>query len=227
MKKTLLLGLLVGTVATMAALADQIKIEPNFGPYQTGHGGEFTALPIGFNVGGYVPGKTGDLVEKGTFQTFCLELHETISAGTFNVTHSQVTDAGGATLNKGTAWLYDQFKIGKLQSYNYGAGRLTTAGALQNEIWYLMGEIATPDATFDPIVNAAALGGGWNVLDPSAGWLNVGVLNLWSIGQTGAKAARQDVLVQYPDNIPDGGLTLALLGMGLTGLGVVSRRVRK
>jgi hypothetical protein len=227
MKKTLLLGLLVGAVATMSGLADQIRFEPGFGPYQTGEGGEFTALPIGFNVGGYVPKVTGDLVEKGTFQTFCLELHEGIHVATFDVTHSQATIYSGVTLNKGTAWIYNQFKIGKLESYLYGAGRTTTAGQLQNEIWYLMGQITTPDSTFDPIVNAAALLGGWNVADPSDGWLNVGVLNLWAVGQINTLGgAHQDVLVQYPGT-PDGGLTLALLGMGLTGIGVISRRIRK
>jgi hypothetical protein len=93
-----------------------------------------------------------------------------IGAGVFDVTHTQVTHGVGATLNKGTAWLYHQFKIGQLQSYNYGAGRTTTAAALQNEIWCLMGQTAVPDPTFDPIVNEAALIGLWNPSDPSAGW---------------------------------------------------------
>jgi hypothetical protein len=230
MKKTLLLGLLVGTMATMAAVADQIKIEPNFGPYQTGNGGEFTVLPIGFNIEGYVSGVSGDFVEKGTFQTFCLELKEGINATTYDVTHGQVTKNSNVTLNKGTAWLYDQFKLGELgQNYDYadtGLGRKASAAKLQNEFWYLMGQIGTPDPLFDGIVNAAAVAGSWNVLDPSNGWLDVKVLNVWTVGSrlTGAK---QDVLVQEPPTTPDGGLTLALLGMGLTGLGVVSRRVRK
>jgi hypothetical protein len=232
MKRRLLLSLLVAASTCITALADQIKIEPEFGPYQTGRGGEFTALPIGFSVGGYVAGVTGDLVEKGTFQTFCLEMRENSNTGLYDVTRIQVTQYGGVTLNKGTAWLYEQFRIGQLNSYVYGAGRQTTAAALQNEIWFLMGQIETPDATFDPIVNAAALLGSWNVLDPSTGWLNVGVLNLWAVGQVDTRTgARQDFLVSIvpqigPIIVPDGGLTLALLGMGLCGLGVVSHRIR-
>src|SRR4029450_6905320 len=120
MTKRLVLGLVVGAVAAMSAMADQIKIEPNFGPYRSGHGGEFTALPIGFTVGGYVSGVTSDLVEPGTFQTFCLEVHENINPATYDVAHNTKTVFSNVTLNKGTAYLYDQFAAGTLGSYNYG-----------------------------------------------------------------------------------------------------------
>jgi hypothetical protein len=227
MKKALLLGLVVGAMAAMSALADQIKVEPGHGPYDNHPGGEFTILPIGFHISGYLPGTTGDIVEPGTFQTFCLELGEGIHDNAkFDVIHSTKTVYAGITLNKGTAWLYQQFATGTWASYDYGAGRHVSGIALQNEIWFLMSQVGTPDATFDPIVNAAALGGGWNVLDPNDGQFPVEVLNVWFPGLVGTvQGAHQDILV-IPGT-PDGGLTLALLGMGLSGLGVVSRRIRK
>ena len=56
---------------------------------------------------------------------------------------------------------------------------------------------------------------------------HVFVLNLWD----GTRAAQDQLIYSTtinPNTItPDGGITVMLLGMGLTGIGFVSRKVRK
>ena len=90
-----------------------------------------------------------------------------------------------------------------------------------------MGNQTTANSIFDPIVDAAALAGNWNKLDANTPeFSDVRLLNIWDVGLVGQPAgARQDLL--FIPGVPDGGLTLALLGMGLTGVGFVSRRTRK
>lgn len=62
---------------------------------------------------------------------------------------------------------------------------------------------------------------------------DVQVLNLWTEGHEGENGyQRQDQLILIGDGygpppVPDGGLTVALLGMALTGLASVGRRLRK
>jgi hypothetical protein len=232
MKKALMLSLLVAASSTISVLADTLVIVPGFGPYQFGSGGEITAtLNSGVSGAAYVPGVTANLVQSGTFQTFCLELHEGISATTYTAIPAMKTQVTGFDLNKGTAWLYQQFAAGTLSGYNFGgtvAERKASADALQQEIWHLMGnQVPTANSIFDPIVNAAAALGQWNVQDPSTPEFSpVRLLNDWTIGQVGQReGAAQDVL--FIPGVPDGGLTLALLGMGLTGVGFISRRSRK
>ena len=84
----------------------------------------------------------------GSFQTFCIEETEFIS-GYAAIYNAQLnTNAmygsvgpGGDAVSKGTGWLYSQFASGVLASYDYsGATRTTSAGLLQNAIWWLEGE---------------------------------------------------------------------------------------
>ena len=225
MKKTLLVSLLVSALASFSALADTIKMMPNFGPFNAGNGGEFTVLPD-FAVSGYstdVSHQTSGLVQNGTFQTFCLEKREIIRVATYNVEFNQKTVFSNNILTKGVAWLYAEFAAGTLAGYDYGAGRLASALQLQKDIWFLMGQGGVAGA-FTALVTGVL---GAEVGDAANGFRGVSVLNVWH-GEPGSREnARQDVLVITTPGVPDGGLTLALLGMGLTGLGMVSRRVRK
>jgi len=60
--------------------------------------------------------------------------------------------------------------------------------------------------------------------NPDAGDQGVMVLNI--TGANGVKA--QDMLAPVPTPpLPDGGATLLLLGIGLSGVGMVSRRFRR
>jgi hypothetical protein len=227
MRKTLVLFLLLAASTSFTALADTAMIVGI--EFSSKPGGEFTMLPGGFGNSGYAP-ETRNLVQNGTFQTFCLEMNEAIKTGiAYNATPNTVTVSTGFTLTKAVAWLYQQFAGGKLSDYDYTpAGRVASAGNLQQEIWHLMGNQAPANPIFDPIVNAAAAGwvGGVNAVNDTP----VVVLNLSQM-VGGVRTEAQDVLYT-PGNpntrtVPDGGLTLALLGIGLTGVGFVSRRARK
>jgi len=227
---------MVAASTSITALADTISIPLGFGPYQYNYGGEITAT-LSSGVSGYVPGVTSGFVNSGSFQTFCVEFSESLVVGTFTAIPANMTTMTGFTLNKGTAWLYEQFAAGTLSGYNYGPDatiRKVSANALQQEIWHLMGNQAAANSIFDPIVDAAALAGNWNKLDANTTeFSDTRLLNMWVVGQVGQSAgARQDLLFipgffNDTPGVPDGGLTLALLGMGLTSVGFVSRHVRK
>jgi hypothetical protein len=230
MSKRLILLLLLAATAAISVRADFVTIVDNGGPYKSGNssgaGGEFTVLPIGFDNSGFAA-STRNIFQNGTFQTFCLEKTADIKASvTYNVTPNNMTVPSGILLNKGTAFLFEQFASGLLSGYNYNpAGRVASAGALQQEIWHLMGNQAPLDPVFDAVVTAAL---GASALDPvGPGDTKVVVLNVWNLNAAGARQDHQDLLYIDPPSVPDGGLTLALLGVGLTGVGFVSRRARK
>jgi hypothetical protein len=207
-----------------------------YGPYQTGAGGEFTLqISTASAISSYIAGKTSGLVSgAANFQTFCVETSEYIYPSTsYNavVNPNGVTVYGNSHLTEGAAYLYSQFAQGTLAGYSYGTGRTTTAGQLQNAIWAFMGldsQVTTANNTFYAAA-ATALGGLTAAQTTAAvGYDGVYVLNLYTIG-TGTAA--QDQLIytggSTPNNgVPDGGMTVMLLGMALTSLGFFSRRLR-
>jgi hypothetical protein len=192
---------------------------------------------------GYVSGAGGTKNQVTTpvadsFQTFCVETGETISHnGVYTATLNDHTVLTGTYLNKGTAYLYSQFVVkgtfGGLATYNYGASRTTTAGQLQNAIWAFMGQGGQTAANnaLNPFFQAAvaAEGGTFALADATvaAGFLNVSILNL--LDSSGKNAQDQLIYTPGPGNntVPDGGMTVMLLGMSLTGLGFISRRIRR
>jgi hypothetical protein len=238
MKRLSLVFLLLVGLAS-PALADQIQIGysgSSYGPYQSGSGGEFTVNPVNpagwLDLSGYLSGTTRDIGVTGTFQTFCIEMSEYISgySATYNAEINQNAMYGGAgggasgdPVSVGAGWLYSQFALGTLQGYNYGSDRLASAAALQQAIWYLEGEVAS--AAGNPFVAlvisqpqfgtiGAAKADGGNTY-------GVFALNLTNPA-TGVRA--QDQL--YFHRVPDGGMTLMLLGGALIGLGALRRRFR-
>ena len=167
MKKILFTLLLVATLAS-PAIANQIQVGypgAPFGPYQSGHGGEFTfndvnpASWLGF---GSYSALTKDFGPAGitSFQTFCLEYAESIAGypATYYAELSATAMYGGNyplgdVVSQGVGWLYSEFAKGTLAKYNYTmvnngffADRLAAAGALQNTIWWLEGAVADPGA---------------------------------------------------------------------------------
>ncbi|MHC4543603.1 MAG: hypothetical protein ACYTDW_03075 [Planctomycetota bacterium] len=117
--------------------------------YGSTAGGEFKATPSDF---GFTPVGLGEF---GGFETFCVEMNEHIRFNsTFYVTFSNAAVNGGVDgqeppgsnsdpLDPMTAYLYAQFVTGSLDDYDYspGAGRVTSADALQDAIWYIEDEI--------------------------------------------------------------------------------------
>lgn len=188
---------------------------------------EGVALPGGFGLG---------------FETFCIEINQFISLpGTYDASISLGARPGGAggdgtvdNISIGTAFLYSQFAAGSLAGYTYanGSGRAASAENLQKAIWFMEDEIdlGTAGGIANIFLNAVITQFGSLIsgqIDNNI--FDVAALNL------GARPgfARQDQLIMHdngfsipdPVPVPDGGMTVMLLGLGLTGLGLMRRQL--
>lgn len=226
MKKLFILATLTGVLASQAmALEVNLSRAPG---YFTIPGGEFTVTTVN-------PDPAFDAIFKnyapvatlgGGFQTFCLGLTTELLG------NPQLGTLSSAGVSKGSALLYFEFGHGALAGYDYvaGSGRAASAAQLQSAIWYFQGftqaqingEFGSPvfDPTTDTFVLAAeaALGGLSGAQAPNAGALGVDAVELTSL--TGAISQPMLALV------PDGASTIMLLGFALSGIGVVSRKLR-
>jgi len=239
-------GLVVTAVgAFMASGAYATSIVLDYGSHHSGVGGEFvvksdgTAASTAFvnaTKAHYNPLATFN----GGFETFCLEYNEHFSPGSsYEYQVSPGAIKGGQTVSDpisvGTAYLYGLFAQGSLAGYNYSSS--TSAGNLQNTIWFLEGErnglpagplIANP-GTFNSLLIAQfgtlaaaqleslTTTGGVTV---NAATFGVAALNLGG----GPTWPRQDQLVFQGVPVPDGGTTLILLGMAMGGLSLLRRK---
>ncbi len=229
MKKYLVLSALVGLmgVATAMAIPTSGTITAWQGAASYSDGGEFTAQVTG---------------DPNTFQTFCIEIFNTFSPGTGysyvlqQDTHGTPSDAQppASPLKLGTAWLFNQFVTGGLADDGYNHTP-EAAGELQAALWYFQSQGRNPNGAFDKWGNGTpgpgygfdsytalaiqALGGVDNAFAPSAGEYGVAVIHL---------DGGQDWLANVPGgNVPDGGLTITLLGMALAGLGIARQKICK
>jgi hypothetical protein len=158
------------------------------------------------------------------FETFCnsgfVELQGNPQNGTFTPNN----------VAWGTAWLYSQFAAGTLAGYNYtpGAGRAASAYAFQNAIWELDGtggSYLNPTAAgitvfLTEAANAALATYGSSFSDTSAA---NGAFDVYELYLTYNGVPSQPML-GFGVPVPDGGSTIILLGMALTGIGLFSRR---
>lgn len=216
-----------------------------FGPYQSDsginnwQGGEITLSESGLDLSAYsrLTVNQGD-APVPSFQTFCVEGDVNIYSGQYSSVALSGTTSVGDNLTAGAAWLYDKFAGGTLSGYDYTdtAGRLQSAGALQDAIWSLMnntggiGSVGVGDGQlgmnqFNNSANPFLLAaegefGGWNGADTAvaAGTDGVYVMNLKDLSNGG------DVQNQLYLDAPDGGQTLILLGGTLFGLALYRRR---
>jgi len=240
MKKLTITIVAISLVVALRASADTVTV--NYVPgYYSAPGGEFNLSAV---VGS---GYASSVLVDGGFESFCLELNEDVdpwNSSTYNYVVNPYGDAvlgggnlgapgpdGGDPISIGTAYLYYEFATGKLTGYDYStsaangtfASRAAAAWALQNAIWYLEDE---NNATYTPASELIAGGYYLSIVDGmftdpegnANGAYGVGVLNLTTL--SGGYA--QDQLF-----LPDGGATAILLGLGLGGIGLVSRKFRR
>jgi len=221
MSKIGLCALLGGVVMTGSALAGPAVTVTHTAGYYYGTGGEFTLTP-----NADLQSLTGP---SGSFESFAVERTESVTMG---ATYAAVVNTeamlgglndgtpgpgGGDPIDPRTAYLYSKFLAGTLTGYNYtpGAGRASSAQALQNVIWHLEDEQAltwSAGSLQDTFYTAAQ-----NAVD-SGSWTGLGdvrVLNLYEVCHAGDLQYRhQDMLVTIP---APGTLVLVSLGTGLVG----------
>jgi hypothetical protein len=223
MSQIRLSALLGCLVMAGSALATPSVAVTQMSGYYSGQGGEFTLTP------------NADLATllgySGPFQSFCLEASEYVTPGTTydvvlnteallgGLNNGPAGPGGGDPLDPRTAYLYSNFQAGTLSGYNYtpGTGRSTSAGALQDVIWYLEDEAALTwgagslQDTFYTAAQNAVSSGNWT------GWGNVRALNLYEVGHAGDLQYRQQDLLATTAIPAPGAVVLAGLGAGLVG----------
>jgi hypothetical protein len=166
--------------------------------------------------------KFTDVTQGFDFFTYCIEYNEEISPGlTYYANTNTAAVNGGLAggnpdpLDPRTAWLFRRFTDGTLSGYTSNTASQT---GLQDALWYLEQEIS------GPLTGLAATF--WTNSLGASGLYGVSVLNLWeSYNPTTHvfSGNAQDVLFAA---IPEPS-TILLLGLGLTGLGLVSRKKAK
>jgi len=196
----------------------------NWSAYSTSTKGTVTATTDGSSWG-YSSGLSG----QEYFQTFCIEVNEEFTPGTtYNVSLSQNAmygsqPPGGDPISIGTAWLYSQFAAGTLIGYNYiyGSGRETTAGALQQAIWWLEAEPGGVNTGLaGTFLAEAQVAVGGDITRNANGAYGVDALNL------GAPGAVQDQLVVVPEPTTVVAGALLLLPFGASTLRILRKQNR-
>lgn len=250
--RTTAIAVLAGGLSTSAFgvnLGDSGTGTTWYGSWQSGSGGEFSFQYNGapLSNAGYASSTSNQGVTS-SFQSFCLELGEYLynNNAVSYVVNDEAVGGGGNTgtpgnqggdrLSVGTSLLYALFASGNLPSYDYAnstiPGRLASAALLQNAIWALEEE-TTPDPLgnfyFDAVSTVFGGVAGARANAPVGGIFGVYALNIYNTDAT----AGQDLLYYTTgspttfNTVPDGGSTLALLGLGLAGFSVFTKSRRK
>ena len=232
----------VGACLALSASALQVQMGypgSSYGVYQTGNGGEFTLSPV---VGSAVLDTSSycaaakNVGVQGSVQTFCLEWNEHVNgfpsiytAELNSYANHGGVDGGTDPLSQGTGWLVKQFATDTWDpsyylSYNYVTGRSTSASLLQKAISMLEEESGWNYDSANMYAKAASdRFGSWEAAKGgSASDFYVKALNLTASG-----AYKQDQVFYEGKSVPDGGLTVALLGIAMAGLAALRRRSSK
>ncbi len=187
-KRWLVLGLAGVMVAPQVFGSMSVTLYQDTSNYSYGNGGEFRAVGnAGLNAvvdwAAYNSSTANNTAGQNDayFQTFCTEQLEYFSPGSSysissignNAMYNQNAGPNGIPITLGVAYLYSQFAKGTLggYDYNYGGGRVTSAGNLQQAIWYLMGEYGdTAQLTGAALADLNAVTGSGQLFASSADW---------------------------------------------------------
>ena len=209
--------------------------------YGNTYGGEFT-IEKGEGPGlllsnsAYVVDVTSGITDTGSFQSFCVEWHESMdepvriwvseeAAGIESEDNGPGSHAWkggtylGDDLDPMTAYLYTMFATGSLDNYDYtpntlGGTRIQSAAALQNVIWGIEGESGLSWSPSEPLETAfwTAANNAVNIAQTWDGIGNVRVLQTYSEDYY---CRKQDQLYLTP--IP-GAAVLGILGLCVAGV---------
>lgn len=223
MKKLMLAVVAATALAVFQASAITVTVDQVAG-YNAGDG-EFNVSPItgvGYGAAALYNNNSGSL----GFGTFCIDREVSITTpGQYDATiiPSGINPNNGNQISLGTAWLYQQFAQGTLANYDYtpGAGRVNSAYLLQNAIWVLEGQIANNFADIFLTMVTTEFGSLLAAQVDNNQHYSVGVLGLSYLDANRNTVAAQPMLTL----LPDGGSALLLLGLGLSGLALFSRKV--
>ena len=226
----------MGLILGVAGIGQEIRansIVLNQNGYSFADGGEFQAVTSSPQLlDGYSPAA----LVGGGFETFCVEASVYFNPGaTYSFTLAN-TDSQGRALSLGAAFLYQQFATGVLAGYDYGnsANRQIDAGMLQSALWFLQGNQSGGGAfpnggAGNFFYNYAVTNlGAANVSLANNGAYSVEIVQLWD----DAGNTHQNQLVFNPptppsDRVPEGGLTILMLAMGMASIAVAKFALRK
>jgi hypothetical protein len=234
MRKIITLRSTVAAVAVLAAFASTasattITITNPGAGYRQGSGGEFQVKGVDASgqalLAPYLPFYVAGLTRFGdAFETFCVETDEYFTwGGVYDASIVPGASGGGAggpspdPISRGTAYLYSRFATGVLTGYAYtpGAARAASAGQLQEAIWYLEDELSLGTPLANPFLSQVSLAFG-SLATSKLDQLSPTVMAL-SLGTT-----HQDQLILT--SVPDGGATVMLMGLALSGLALLRRQ---
>ncbi len=168
--------------------------------------------------------------DDGTFLTFCLEHSVTIALGTtYSYSIDDAVLSQNDRISRATAYLYSHFLKGDLSgptgngTYLGGSNGAHDihAGLLQQAFWMLEDEIAYDSNNYYIGLVESYFGSAASAkADYNGGGMKA--LNIWgALNNRGEPADKQSQLVY----VPDSGMTVALLGLGLLGLAALRRKL--
>lgn len=220
-------------LACSSAFANSVTLDVSvYGDLNGYGGGEFTAFNTGLSTSSYA----ASALIGGGFETFCMAYNEEFVPGNwggpnynFTLGNAVLSNTGAAPeyLTAGTAWLYSQFASGTLQDYDYSTGssstRATTAQELQYALWWLQQSPGSPTPPAgDPFVTEvlAQFGGSSAAAMAAANASNSDGVSIMVLTNSDGSYAQPQLYY----NVPDNGLTVALLGIALVGLFLFKRK---
>lgn len=168
-----------------------------------------------------------DTDNNGDFLTFCIEKHKLVTVGTtYSYTIENASLDSGDVLSEGSAYLYKKFRTSSLVGPVGGGGtylsdRDVNAGLLQQAFWMLEGDLAYSNSNFYVNLVESLFGGQAGAIADVTSNYGVKVMNLWEYDANGARLDKQSQLVLVPDT----GMTVALLGLGLLSLAAFRRKL--